>query len=59
MVKRNRRRPALKITGDGTGVVNHAGTRLLADLADAGRADRCVVGGDGTDEAASSWSRSW
>lgn len=34
MVKRNRRRPRLKITGDGTGVVNHAGTRLLADLAD-------------------------
>jgi len=34
MVKRNRRRPSVKITGDGTGVVNHAGTRLLADLAD-------------------------
>lgn len=35
MVKRRRRRPALKITGDGTGVANHAGSRLLADLADA------------------------
>lgn len=35
MVKRRRRRPALMITGDGTGVANHAGTRLLADLADA------------------------
>lgn len=35
MVKRRRRRPTLKITGDGTGVANHAGTRLLADLADA------------------------
>jgi hypothetical protein len=35
MVKRRRRRPALKVTGDGTGVANHAGTRLLADLADA------------------------
>ena len=35
MVKRRRRRPALKITGDGAGVANHAGTRLLADLADA------------------------
>jgi hypothetical protein len=34
MVKRNRRRPSVKITGGGTGVVNHAGTRLLADLAD-------------------------
>ncbi len=34
MVKRNRRRPAVKITGGGTGIVNHAGTRLLADLAD-------------------------
>lgn len=34
MVKRNRRRPGLKITGGGTGIVNHAGTRLLADLAD-------------------------
>ena len=32
MVKR--RRPAVKITGGGTGVVNHAGTRLLADLVD-------------------------
>jgi Transposase DDE domain group 1 len=35
MVKRRRRRPALKVTGDGTGVANHAGTRVLADLADA------------------------
>lgn len=33
MVKRNRRRPSVKITGGGTGVVNHAGNRLLADLA--------------------------
>jgi hypothetical protein len=35
MVKRRRRRPALKVTGNGTGVANHAGARLLADLADA------------------------
>jgi hypothetical protein len=35
MVKRNRRRPRLKITGGGRGLVNHAGARLLADLADA------------------------
>jgi hypothetical protein len=34
MVKRNRRRPGMKITGGGTGIVNHAGARLLADLAD-------------------------
>ena len=34
MVKRNRRRPRLRITGDGAGVVNHVGARLLADLAD-------------------------
>jgi len=34
MVKRNRRRRRLKITGDGAGVVNHVGARLLADLAD-------------------------
>ena len=34
MVKRNHRRPGLKITGGGTGIANHAGTRLLADLAD-------------------------
>ncbi len=33
MVKRNRRRPRLKITGDGTGIVNQAGARLVADLA--------------------------
>ena len=35
MVKRRRRRTALKDTGDGNGVANHAGARLLADLADA------------------------
>jgi hypothetical protein len=35
MVKRRQRRTALKVTGDGTGVANHAGARLLADLADA------------------------
>lgn len=34
MVKRNRRRPRLKITGDGCGVVNHVGARLVADLAE-------------------------
>ena len=34
MVKRNRRRPRLKITDDGSGIVNHVGARLLADLAD-------------------------
>ena len=34
MVKRNHRRPRLKITGDGTGIVNHVGARLVADLAD-------------------------
>lgn len=35
MVNRRRRRPALKVTGDGDGLANHAGARLLADLADA------------------------
>jgi hypothetical protein len=35
MVKRRRRRRVLNVTGDGTGVANHAGARLLADLADA------------------------
>ena len=34
MVKRSSRRPRLKITGDGTGIVNHVGVRLVADLAD-------------------------
>ena len=34
MVKRNHRRPRLKITGGGTGIVNHAGARPLADVAD-------------------------
>jgi hypothetical protein len=28
-------RPKLVVTADGRGVVGHAGTRLLADLADA------------------------
>lgn len=35
MVKHTRRRPGLRVTGNGNGVVNHAGARLLADLADA------------------------
>jgi hypothetical protein len=35
MVNRRRRRPALKVTGDGSGLANHAGARLLADLAEA------------------------
>lgn len=34
-MKRNRRRPRLKVTTGGSGLVNHAGARLLADLADA------------------------
>ena len=34
MVKRNRRRPGMRVTGGGGGVVNHAGARLLADLAE-------------------------
>jgi len=35
MVKRRRRRAVLRITGDGAGVANHVGARLLVDLADA------------------------
>lgn len=35
MVKRNTRRPRLVVTADGTGVAAHAGSRLLADMADA------------------------
>jgi hypothetical protein len=34
MVKRNRRRRHLKITAGGSGIVNHAGARLPAELAD-------------------------
>jgi hypothetical protein len=34
VVKRNRRRPRLKVTTGGKNVANHAGSRLLADLAD-------------------------
>jgi hypothetical protein len=33
-VKRSRRRKSLKVTADGHGVVSHAGSRLLADLAE-------------------------
>lgn len=33
-VKRSRRRPSVKVTADGHGVVSHAGARLLADLAE-------------------------
>ncbi len=35
MVKRNGGRPRLVVTADGTGVAAHAGSRLLADMADA------------------------
>ena len=34
MVKRNPRRPRLKVSADGENVVGHAGARLLSDLAD-------------------------
>jgi len=34
MVKRSDSRPRVRVTADGTGVAGHAGTRLLADLAD-------------------------
>ncbi len=34
MVKRNSGRPRLVVTADGTGVAAHAGSRLLADMAD-------------------------
>jgi hypothetical protein len=34
MVKCDRRRRRLAITGDGSGIVNHVGARLLTDLAD-------------------------
>jgi hypothetical protein len=37
----SRRRPALKVTPDGQGLVNHAGARLLADLA-----ERCSIADD-------------
>lgn len=33
-VKRSRRRPRVRVTADGCGTVSHAGTRLVADLAD-------------------------
>jgi hypothetical protein len=35
MVKRNSGRPRVRVTADGEGVAGHAGSRLLADLADA------------------------
>jgi Transposase DDE domain group 1 len=35
MMKRNTRGPHLVVTADGTGVAAHAGTRLVADMADA------------------------
>lgn len=34
-MKRNRRRPRLKVTTGGKNLVNHAGTRMIADMADA------------------------
>ncbi|MCP3994758.1 MAG: hypothetical protein GY722_06810 [bacterium] len=34
MVNNSKRRPRVKMTDGGKGLVNHAGTRLLADLAD-------------------------
>src|SRR5438309_3456929 len=35
LVKPNKQRPPLKVTADGKGVVSHAGSRLLAEMADA------------------------
>jgi hypothetical protein len=40
-VKRSRRRPRVRVTADGHGLVSRAGTRLLADLA-----ERCGLGAD-------------
>ncbi len=56
MVKRSGVAGGVKMTGGGSGLVNHAGARLLSDVADAIRSDRGAVGGDGTDQATSSWS---
>ncbi len=39
--RREQRRPSLKVTADGAGVVSHAGARLLADMA-----SRSGIGGD-------------
>jgi len=39
--RRARRRPSLSVRADGHGVVSHAGSRLLADVA-----ERCGLGGD-------------
>ena len=47
-VKRSRRRPRVRVTADGHGVVSHAGTRLLADLA-----ERAGLGVDLTEALAS------
>ena len=33
-VKRSRRRPSVKVTADGRGVVSHAGARMVADMAE-------------------------
>ena len=48
-MKRSRRRKSLKVTADGHGVVSHAGSRLLADLAERSGlgADRVVNVGNG------------
>src|SRR2546428_11788108 len=35
LVKPNKQRPPLKVPADGKGVVSHAGSRLLAEMADA------------------------
>lgn len=47
-IKRGRRWPSLKVTADGRGVVSHAGTRLLADVA-----ERSGLGADLSDAFAS------
>lgn len=40
-VKRSQRRPSIKVTADGRGVVSHAGARLMADMA-----ERCGLAAD-------------
>jgi hypothetical protein len=55
-VMRDGRPVTVEVTADGAGLVSHAGTALLGQVADRLGAHERVVGAPGCDQAAASWS---
>ena len=53
---RDGRPVTVEVTADGAGLVSHAGTALLGQVADKAGAHERVVGASGWAQAAASWS---